>query len=141
MGLSAGARFSDDKDGTILDEGTGLIWQKCSRGLGPVDCSGEAVPENWQQALKACKNLSLQGRSWRLPSINELKSIVDYSRIKPSINTTFFPKTVQSLYWSSTSFVADPSKAWYVDFTTGVVTVWSGIKTADIYYVRCVSGP
>ena len=39
-GLWGAARFNDNSNGTVTDNGTGLVWQKCSRGQNTADCSG-----------------------------------------------------------------------------------------------------
>ncbi len=63
--------FVDNKDGTITDRATGLIWAKAD--------SGKAL--NWQQALEYANKFKLGGYSdWRLPNAKELQSIVDYTR-------------------------------------------------------------
>ena len=86
--------FVDNGDGTISDTSTGLMWQKATA----------PGTYTWEQALTYCENLTLAGISdWRLPNRNELQSIVDYSRYNPAIDTTFFPDTVASDYWSSTT--------------------------------------
>jgi hypothetical protein len=43
---------------------------------------------------------------WRLPTIKELAYLVDYSipYPGPTINTAYFPNTVSSYYWSSTTY-------------------------------------
>ena len=66
-----------------------------------------ATDLNWQGALQYCRNLTLAGKSWRLPSVNELKSIVDYSKYNPAINTAFFPNTQADHYWSSSTYVSN----------------------------------
>lgn len=64
-------RFVDNKDGTVTDEATGLMWQKADSGKGMA----------WQDALAYAENLTLAGHDdWRLPNAKELQSIVDYSR-------------------------------------------------------------
>ena len=42
---------------------------------------------------------------WRLPTIKELSTLVDSSipYPGPTINTSYFPDTVASYYWSSTT--------------------------------------
>ncbi len=54
-GLFAAVRFTDNGDGTVTDHGTGLVWQKCSKGQNALDCSGTATTENWSTALQYCR--------------------------------------------------------------------------------------
>ena len=55
----------------------------------------------------------------------------------PTINTTYFPDTVASYYWSSTTYASYTNYAWIVDFYDGSVNY--DIKTYG-YYVRAVRG-
>lgn len=71
-------RFLDNRDGTVTDTATGLMWQKTDSGRGM----------DWQAALKYAQELKLAGHDdWRLPSAKELQSIVDYTR-SPQITGT-----------------------------------------------------
>lgn len=56
---------------------------------------------------------------WRLPTIKELLSIVDYTRHEPAIDSAIFPNTKSSYYWSSSPFSANPDYAWIVNFDSG----------------------
>ncbi|MBW7857575.1 MAG: DUF1566 domain-containing protein [Leptonema sp. (in: Bacteria)] len=55
----------------------------------------------------------------------------------PAIDTSVFPLTVAYTYWSSTTYMADTSYAWLVNFEVG----GSGYNKLYNYPVRCVSGP
>ena len=60
----------------------------------------------------------------------------------PAINTTYFPATQQSTYWSSTTYMDDTTCAWVVNFSNGMTygsAVNNTVKTAT-KYVRCVRG-
>jgi hypothetical protein len=62
---------------------------------------------------------------WRLPTADELQTIVDYSKPypDPTINTTWFPNTPSSsYYWTSSPYVGISSYAWYVNFYYGYVS-------------------
>ncbi|TGK39207.1 DUF1566 domain-containing protein [Leptospira gomenensis] len=110
--------FTDLGNGMIEDVGSGLIWQKCSRGQGTTVCSTPAAStSNWNTALSYCGSLGLNGRTWRLPSVKELTSIVDYGKtggkynptvtvINPIINGVYFPDTAYAYYWTSTSGIS-----------------------------------
>ena len=99
----------DNGDDTITDPVTGLMWQK-----------REAIGLDWQSALNYCNTLSLgEYEDWRLPNREELRSIVNRSRVKPSAYIDFFSQQASTAYWSSSTFVPDPSKAWCIHFNYG----------------------
>ncbi|MEA1048322.1 DUF1566 domain-containing protein [Lamprobacter modestohalophilus] len=60
-------------------------------------------------------------RDWRLPSSNELLSIVSNDRNLPAIDTDYFPNTVSSWFWSSSPNAVHSVNAWSVDFRYGYV--------------------
>lgn len=137
--------FTDNKDGTVTDNNTGLIWQKQDDGKA----------YNWYQASgtydatynpiskSVCGSLKLGGfKDWRLPSENELITIVDYSvpYPGPTINATYFPNAQQSSYWASTSAAFYTGYGWNVRFLDGTGNYWNGDKTSDQHYVRCARG-
>jgi len=125
--------YTDNGDGTIMDNVTGLTWQKCSMGQSGLDCAtGTATTYNWFQATgtydatnnpattNVCGGL---GSGWRLPTEYELFTIVDFEIEEPAINSAYFPNTVtltgQVFYWSSISYVPDTTYAWAVSFYLG----------------------
>lgn len=117
----------DNGDGTVTDYATGLTWQQRDDGK----------QRTWQDAIDYCERLSLGGHSdWRLPNKDELASLVDKNRRNLTIDTTLFPDTKESYYWSSTTFARNTSNAGGVDFDNGYVIDFLD-KTAR-FYVRCV---
>jgi len=63
--------FSDNDDGTISDNATGLMWMQDDNGEGVL----------WEDALGYAENFEHAGYTdWRLPNIKELQSIIDYTR-------------------------------------------------------------
>ncbi len=138
-----GAPYTDNGNGTVTDSGKGLIWQKCTAGRGTTlgNCStGSATTYTWSNAITYCEGLTLGGRSdWRLPNINELRSIVDYTKsTSPAIDSTAFPNTQSAGYWSSSTYSPITTKVWAVYFAFGEVFT---VDKTDLYYVRCVTGP
>ena len=120
--------FIDNKDGTISDTDTGLMWQQ-------ITAPGTYT---WDYAMEYCKSLNLAGfTDWRLPTIKELVSIVEYSRYSPAINTDYFLGTLELHYWSSTTYACITSTAWLVDFNIGDIFVNNKLNN---YYVRAVRG-
>lgn len=133
--------LTDNGNSTISDMITGLVWQKCSYGQSGLDCSGGgAATRTWTQALLYCDGLDFAGiTDWRLPSVNELKSLILIQTGPPFIDQVIFPETVPSEYWSSSTYTSDISTGWYILF--GANSVLKNSKSND-YYVRCVTtGP
>lgn len=137
------AALTENGDGTVSDRRTGLIWQKCQTGLSGAQCANGSVSSlTWAQALNSCAQQTLVGRSWRLPSANELRSIVDYYRsTAPAIDTAFFPMSGGSAYWSSTTPSFNMTNAWSVDFAGANFGSLSYLVKTTAMSVRCVSGP
>jgi hypothetical protein len=136
---SSSGSFTDNNDGTVKDNATGLIWQKCSKGQTGADCSGgSATAATWTTALTDCSGLTLAGRTWRLPTVNELGSLLDTTKASgPTIDTTAFPSTVANYYWSSTTYAPNTSNVWAVLFFDGLIP--SNFSKTTNSYVRCVT--
>ena len=125
----AAGSYTDNGDGTVTDTSTGLMWQQ----------AGSSNYMDWEQALAYCEGLNLGGYTdWRLPNKKELQSLVDYSRYNPAINTTYFPNTAASWYWSSTTNAYYTFSAWFMYFYYGYDHYYSNKYTDN--YVRAVRG-
>lgn len=124
------ADFYRDTDGVITDSDRQLEWQDNI-------ISSQFI---WEDAISYCEALSFAGHEdWRLPNINELKTIVDRNKQKPSIVNGFVNTgtgTNNSYeYWSSTTASGDKTYAWYISFDEGYVLA----ESKNIQkYVRCV---
>ncbi len=139
-GISWGAgRFTDNGNGTITDNLTGLTWLK------NANCFAR---ETWDAALTACNSLSsgtcgltdgsIPG-DWSLPNIKEMLSLVDYDYSEPAMwGWNFFDNVQSEYYWSSTTLNGFTGEAWSVDMGSG--TVVFGQKTANPLYVWPVRG-
>ncbi|MBS4097971.1 MAG: DUF1566 domain-containing protein [Sulfuricella sp.] len=125
-------------DGTVTDTRTGLMWMRCALGQ-PWDntaCAGEAQKPNWDGAMALRHDFAGYG-DWRLPDIDELKSIVNKTRGHPAIDTAAFPKTPCSIFWSASAYASGSGGAWYVDFGNG----YDGTRHKALSaYVRLVRG-
>lgn len=136
------ASYTDNNDGTISDNNTGLRWQKCSNGqTNDAACSGTALTTTWQNQLVYCDSLNLgvhaNASNWRLPSSMELNSIFDVSA---AINSTYFPNAAGGTYVSSTSHSFSPGR--HNVFHRNNVSMPLNFKTDPNYAARCVStGP
>ncbi|MCG8382622.1 MAG: DUF5011 domain-containing protein [Gammaproteobacteria bacterium] len=56
---------------------------------------------------------------WRLPTRDELRSIVNYSQSSPAIDIDYFPTVASAFYWSYSSYAQESTKAWGVGFNYG----------------------
>ena len=130
MGYS-GTRFTDNGDGTVTDNATGLMWVADSR-----------VPEtsgfkNWETAISSCEGLTYAGYSdWRLPNVNELRSIMDRGIYSPAIDETFFSGPY-TFHWTSTTCEYMTSSAWIINCGGGMTTTTGKFGT---FLVRPVRG-
>jgi hypothetical protein len=119
-------RFVKNLDGTVTDNLLKVVW-------------GPTLSERmtWSDAGKACKKLALNGRKgWRLPTVNELFSLVDRSRKNPATNAEIFGDTkTDDWYWTSEKLAGSTGCAWVVVFSDGGV---GGCNKDYTYFVRLV---
>ena len=110
----------------VTDSVTGLVWQ-----------GSHVTGKTWKQALAYCEGLPYASQTdWRLPTGNELMSLVNYGR---SIPASDFPSMPSDGFWSSTSFAGNVGGAWHVYFSSGGVYCCDYNKTLE-FDVRCVRG-
>ncbi len=116
------SRFQIISNGNeVQDKQTGLTWQRCSLGQSwdGQTCQGTAVGYKWKEAKTQAKKL---GNGYRLPTIQELSSIIETDCDSPSINTQIFPNTATNdFYWSSTTHRSYSHDAWIVGFKNNYV--------------------
>ena len=156
-------RFTDNGDGTITDSTTGLMWEKKSDDTS-IHAQGDTY--TWSTGAPTAQNgtvfstflATLNAQpcfaghcDWRLPSIIELQSLVDYARYNPATEPAFNTACAQGctvrqcsctradgdVYWTS-SIYEDPSVAgqiWAVDFNNGVPIPYDA---QDPHYARAV---
>ncbi|WHN65088.1 DUF1566 domain-containing protein [Cysteiniphilum sp. QT6929] len=100
----------------LYDKLTGLMWGKDGSVFGQKD---------WNNATSYATNLTLCGYDdWRLPTINELKSLVNYSdTVSPAhwLDLSGFSNVVGGEYWSSTHNSLSGDTVWSVAMNFGGV--------------------
>ena len=137
-GVSWGLRFTDNGNGTVTDNLTGLIWLK------EANCWGHVT---WSQALTYAHGLvngqcgltdgSIAG-DWRLPNVKEMASLIDYDYYNPPMHMSYLFTNVQPYtYWSSTTDTNDSFYAWHVSMIYGGV---GGAWKTNTNYVWPVRG-
>jgi len=108
----ASLSFVDNRDGTVTDENTGLMWAQRTAYQSGI---GSARGMNWHHALAYAEDATLAGyRDWRLPNVKELQSLVDYSGRHSHILEQFFPGITSLRFWSSSPDAYYPGGAWPV---------------------------
>jgi len=117
--------FKDNRDGTITDRATGLIWQK----------SGSQDRMNYDNAKAYVANLNRDGfaghRDWRLPTVDELTSLLTPE--KKNRDLYIDPIFDKTQLWCWTSDQRTSGGAWVVYFFGAIG--WGG---SDFDYVRAV---
>lgn len=125
-------RFTDNTNGTVTDNLTGLIWLKNANCFDML----------WAAALKGISSLangqcgltdSSAAGQWRLPNVKELESLVNMgqSNIAAWLNMQGFRSVQSAHYWSSSTYAPSTSDAWYVNMSDGH-TYW-GNKSVGYY--------
>jgi len=127
-------RFVDNQDGTVTDNLTELIWLKNTNCFGMTD---------WISANQRVKRLKdgdcgpdptlmlSDGSSpgdWRLPTMSELCTLIDFSKRDPALPTGHMFAAVPSGYhWSATTLEHYSGVAWIVYFESGT-TCYENVK-------------
>jgi hypothetical protein len=123
----------DTTDDMVLDKETRLIWQRRP---------DTATTSDWGAAVTHCYQLEVGGRKgWRLPTIEELASLIDTTNSNPALPTNHPFSTVTSgFYWSATTCIATgcTNHAWRIGIHDGAVGVET--KTDADFRAWCVRG-
>lgn len=97
-------------------------------GIG-AEKSGTIFFDDWNTLLNAANKEKLCGfNDWRVPTIDELKTLVTNTAIKPVVNPEIFPLTLAVPYWSVSTYQNYPEHAQTVDFATGASNYYNGFR-------------
>jgi len=131
--LPASTRFtvlSNWGSAAVLDRETGLVWERSPRT--------SAFHER-HDAHEVCNTLTLGNRmGWRLPTLQELASLLDPTQSIPSLPSghPFTNVQVSDAYWSATNDAANTDNAWVVDFVFGI----GALPKYRYLWIWCVRG-
>jgi hypothetical protein len=116
----------DNGDGTVTDRSTGLMWQKAGSRDG-------VLWKNAQDYLTQLNKEHFAGHTdWRLPTIEELASLMEPARSADHLHIDPVFSNEQDICWSSDTF--GKNTAWYASFRAGMIR-----HIYDFYYyVRAV---
>jgi len=106
----------------VLDKETGLIWTR----------DADLTEEGWQAAISFCRSYSGgHRRGWRLPTIEEISTLLDTSRYYPALPEGHpFINMQYYFYWSSTTYESNNDRAWAVLMLDGRMSF--GDKSGDL---------
>ena len=124
--------FKDNNDGTVTDPRSGTVWQRCALGQrwNSSGCVGEGKGFPWWDAMRAAKaDRSLDKSDWRLPTKNEVMSIVgeygscykSFSLLNRAVSTVFQPVNSSGdlgNFWTA-SQTENKNSAYTVSFDRG----------------------
>lgn len=125
----------DDNDDMVLDRETGLVWARnanIAKGM-----------LTWQDAINFCRDWVQVGkrRGWRLPTIEELLSLIDMEESNPALPKGHPFINVQGVfYWSSTTYESSSARAWYISMGIGVTQVYAKTISYFVWPVRGGNG-
>ena len=135
-------RFSDNSDGTVTDNLTGLMWTKDANLLAhDPNIIGNLISKARRTSQGALQYiLSLNARTgtygyndWRLPNVKELRSLVDYSQYDGALPAGHpFTNVMSDYYWSSSPYKNAFDLAWVVNTATGRVATGKRVSGRSI---------
>jgi hypothetical protein len=131
--------LSNWNSAAVLDRETGLVWER-QPGVFPFE-----LPQSWGTTFSGCFQKSTGGRKgWRMPTMEELSSLVDPSTGTLPAGHPFINVQVDlfAVYWSASRVPTAPQFAFVLGFAPGGVFGSSDVTTANHYWcVRAPAGP
>ena len=98
---------------------------------------GNCDTEKYVVQVNAAASALCGFRDWRTPTIKELESIVDFSRVSSTtIDPTYFPNTVDIGYYSGSAYAPDQDSAWFIDYFYGFASTGLKNKPTQVRLVR-----
>lgn len=133
--------FTDNADGTISDQATGLMWSRNDSGDGM----------NWEEALLYAQRMNdenyLGYDDWRIPDAKELQSIVDYTKSPDTTDSAAIDHMFNctpiideggsknyAFYWTSTTHLDGPDASGAVYIAFGEALGWMEVGGEYVLY-------
>ena len=113
-------RFTDNSDGTVADNKSGLVWLKNANCFDQKDWSTAMASARYLRNGQCGLRDGSGAGQWRLPRRAEWETLIDENAHDPALPSGHPFKGVQSNgYWSSTSDISNTSNAWYMGLNYG----------------------
>jgi Protein of unknown function (DUF1566) len=112
----------------VRDNKTGLIWERSPR-LDMYD---------WDRAHQRCLSNNTSGKNdWRVPTVQELKSLIDPSSTDVTLPKDHpFNNVEPAIYWSATKPQGNATYALFVNFSSGRSGTLEHYMSSFVWCVR-----
>ena len=151
-------RYRDEGNGTVTDITTHLQWQRFHVGErweneGVVGGRDKLTFEQAAEVAQQCNYLGYT--DWRVPTIDELKSLIysssglpktwndtgemcegDYQKPTICLEAFPWPDYTRSFVWSSSPGADDSNYAWFIYFNGGYTDVYGRYNDEHVRLVR-----
>ena len=121
--LASHAQFFEEGH-LVRDVRNNIVWLRCSVGqrweYHTGKCVGKVVRLNQEEIKDAIEQANQQlGGSWRLPSVEELETLICENCEPPKIRIKYFPDIQREAYWTGSQNFFNSKMYWSVNFMTG----------------------
>jgi Protein of unknown function (DUF1566) len=128
----------------VLDKETGLVWERTPGDLNGDGLLNASDDKNWSNALYHCTSKVVGNRrGWRLPTVQELASLLDPSVQSPGPQLSpGHPFEIGGpgapAFWTASTYVLNPAGAFLISFVNGLTPAPD--KATGAFFVWCVRG-
>ncbi len=125
-------------DESVHDKDNLYRWGGIGAKPDGAEQTGKIFFDDWNELLTATRREKLCGfDDWRVPTIDELKTLISNNGQAPQIDTSVFSQTLATPYWSVSTYSQYPEHAQTVDFASGASNYYNGFR-GDRLPVRLV---
>ncbi len=136
-------RWTVHGDGTLSDAFTNLMWKQCAEGSDGAQCrQGRPATFNWPQAQARAAASTFAGHTdWRVPTGEELTSLLQPGCFMPALNLAWFPNTPSSWFWFQSPEADHTERAGQLSFAFGQMFSVNQRNPAHLRLVRDLPAP
>ncbi|SDY24016.1 Protein of unknown function [Allochromatium warmingii] len=109
------------QNGTVYDQQTRLMWKQCVEGTEGDGCAlGQPATLRLSSLKRSQEAWTFAGfADWRVPSREELRSLLQRRCYGVGIDSVSFPRTPAARFWTADPVSYYRDSAWILDFATG----------------------